>query len=208
MIITSIIVSAYLCIGIVLVFFGPLASRIKDEMQSFENKDLIDIATQQPVLSRKEKLYLVVISISVILLWSVFIIDQWWLKRQKAKKGESSNDSYKLPYMVQFDEACRLDPRLYFFKMGGAGVIECQSCHFKEEVISFIHGVDQHGDDFGRSGCQCMSCGKFTTLINTHIDFESTELTCECGGILSDQKPVFCPKCKWYEMKYVMSYIT
>ena len=160
------------------------------------------------VLSRKEKLYLVVISISVILLWSVFFIDQWWLKRQKATKGESSNDSYELPYMVQFDEACRLDPRLYFFKMGGAGVIECQSCHFMEEVTSHFHGVDQNGDLFGRSGCQCISCGKFTTLINTHIVFESTEPTCDCGGGLSDQKPVFCPKCKWYEMKYVMSYIT
>ena len=163
MMITSTIVSAYLCIGIVLVFFGPLASLIKDEMQSIENKDLIDIATQKPFLSGKEILYQVVISIGVILLWSVFIVDQWYLKRQKAKKGESSNKSYKLPYMVQFDEACRLDPRLYFFKMSGAGIIECQSCHFKEELISFIHGEDQHGDLFGRSGCQCMSCGKFTT---------------------------------------------
>ena len=206
--ITSTIVSAYFCIGLVLVFFGPLASLIKDEMLSIENKDLIDIDTQQPFLSRKEKMFQVVISIGVILLWSVFIVDQWWLKRQEAKEEEGSNDSYKLPYMVQFDEVCRLDPRLYFFKMGGAGVIECQSCHFREELISHIHGVDQHGDLFGRSGCQCTSCGKFTTLINTPIVFESTELTCECGGTLSDQKPVFCPKCKWYEMKYVMSYIT
>jgi hypothetical protein len=200
--IISIIISAYLCIGIALVFFGPLANCIKDEKQLIENRHLIDIDTQKPVSSWEKISFLVALSIGVILFWSVFFLDDWRLKIQEANNEEGSNDSNKMPYLAIFDETCCLDPRLYFFKMGGVGVIECQSCYFMEKVISFTHGAENH------SGCQCMSCGKFKNLTNAPLNIESMELTCECGGILSDQKPVFCPRCKQYKMKYVMSYIT
>ena len=197
--VTSIIFSIYFCIGISMLFFGPLAKRNKRERHL---TDLYQSVSQQPSAKWRVIGCHTFISISVILLWPVFIIDHFWLKRQKNIEN-ISNASNLPPYNAASDEAFRKDPRLYFFKMPGVGVLECNSCGLMQEVISSFHAVDEDGNSFGRSARQCMSCGKYTTLSSD----EPRDKVCECGGELSHEKPVFCTRCKSYELKYTMDYI-
>ena len=200
---TPIIVSSYFCIGIALVFFGPLAKRIKREYYLFDI-NYIDLATQQLAAPWKKISILILMSISIILLWPIFIIDHWWLERQE-KIDKVSNASNLPPYNAASDEACRKDPRLYFFKMGGVGVLKCQSCGLMQEVISHVHNhAIELENSWSCKGCQCMDCGKYTTLSSD----ESRDKVCECGGELSREKPVFCSRCKSYELKYRRDYIT
>jgi hypothetical protein len=90
---------------------------------------------------------------------------------------------------------------------GGAGTIHCNDCGYKEDVISFIHGIDENGASAdGSTGYQCQSCGKFQTL----DDFEVRNkcFICSCGGELDRDAPMFCPQCKSWNMDYKMNYIT
>ena len=93
---------------------------------------------------------------------------------------------------------------LYHLDMGGKGVISCNECDFKQEIVSFLHG-------FGKNpwicrGFQCQSCGKFHDIERIDGKYDKTE--CECGGILENENPLFCPVCKSHNMSYNMEYIT
>jgi hypothetical protein len=104
------------------------------------------------------------------------------------------------------------DTNLYFSHMGGAGTIHCLECSYQEEIISFIHGFDEKGHPaYGTKGLQCQSCGKFYSLnFDEQIEKRRQNIKsyCACGGILEDDKPIFCPQCNSRNVKYNMSYIT
>jgi len=88
--------------------------------------------------------------------------------------------------------------------MGGAGEISCRNCFYTENIVSFLHGFGH--DPWTKTGYQCQSCGKFHAIENDHkLD---TLPSCECGGELSREEPLFCPKCRSTNLEYNMHYIT
>jgi len=96
---------------------------------------------------------------------------------------------------------------LFFFCMGGHGEIRCSICGFSEEITSFTHGFGPNS--YCRTGYQCQSCGEFHMIENLAcVDFDSELIKCNCGGTLSRDNVIFCPKCKQKKMEYRMIYIT
>ena len=94
------------------------------------------------------------------------------------------------------------DPRLYYWRIGGAGIIRCQECDFEQSIISFLHGAN----NWNKTGYQCQNCGKFQEIENDLHG--STVKKCDCGGGLDREKPIFCPKCKTTNVYYDLTGIT
>ncbi|CCG53713.1 Protein of unknown function [Flavobacterium indicum GPTSA100-9 = DSM 17447] len=93
------------------------------------------------------------------------------------------------PYV---NELVLVDHRLTFSKMGSIGEFSCLKCYHTEMVASYTRLSE---------GYQCQSCGKF------HNIERSVELpTCNCGGELERNKPLFCPKCKSFSVKFSLKY--
>lgn len=103
----------------------------------------------------------------------------------------------------------RSDKYLFFWQMGGKGIISCSECDFKQTIVSFLHGFD-----WNNTGYQCQKCGKFHEIIydkeKTEREVSDSEETekCDCGGHLSRSEPVFCPNCKSTNVRYQMTLIT
>ena len=93
------------------------------------------------------------------------------------------------------------DKQLYYHIMGGQGTISCYDCGYKEDIVSFLHGVNN-----AVSGYQCQGCGSFQSLNDSQR--AAKPLTCSCGGELSRDKPIFCPQCKSKNMGYRCTIIT
>ena len=101
------------------------------------------------------------------------------------------------------------DYNLCLSHLGGAGRIICSDCGHTDNVISFIHGFDENGNcNDGLTGYQCQSCGEFHILSDTDMAEKERPFTCSCGGELSRDKSIFCPKCRSYNMDYLMNCIT
>jgi hypothetical protein len=94
------------------------------------------------------------------------------------------------------------DKQLYYHHMGGQGIISCYDCGYKEDIVSFLHGVND-----AAWGYQCQGCGSFHTL-NDSPQRAAKPLTCSCGEELSRDKPIFCPQCKSKNMGYRCTIIT
>jgi hypothetical protein len=96
---------------------------------------------------------------------------------------------------------------LKFFHIGGAGNFYCRSCQYEERIVSFIHG-----DYDAVVGYQCQKCGKFHNIESHSKEYHMVHivdpLVCECGGKLSRDEVLFCPKCKSKDTEYFMHYIT
>jgi|GEM_PF-2861408 len=93
------------------------------------------------------------------------------------------------------------DSGLFFHYMGGAGELYCKDCNYREEITSFMHGMNG-----SVSGVQCQSCGKLHAISNW-IE-EDKQTNCECGGMLSRDNAVFCPQCKSNKVRYEVYCIT
>jgi len=116
--------------------------------------------------------------------------------------------------MKEQNKSVALDNRLkdeiaegiWFHYMGGHGIIICKDCDHREEVTSFIHGINSSS-----SGFQCQGCGKLTSIKaggpGRANEYEEI-LECECGGSLKRDKVIFCPSCKSKKLTYQMQYIT
>lgn len=91
---------------------------------------------------------------------------------------------------------------LFFSKIGGMGYTECLDCNHQEEIVSFLHGFSKlHQIANPLVGMQCQSCGKFDSVS------EDIQISCDCGGMLSRDKALFCPKCKSKRLKYTPNII-
>ena len=93
------------------------------------------------------------------------------------------------------------DNRLYYWKMGGKVIISCVECDFDETIVSFLHGLS-----WTSSGYQCQKCGKFHAI--EHDMSNSKGKSCDCGGKLDRDKPIFCPNCISFNVTYHILYIT
>ena len=94
---------------------------------------------------------------------------------------------------------------LYFKDMHGGGVIRCHGCGYKGEIIGFTHGFDEPCPY--SEGNQCQTCGEFME-IDFLGDTRVSPNRCSCGGKLSREEPVFCPKCKARDVSYMLKYMT
>jgi hypothetical protein len=93
------------------------------------------------------------------------------------------------------------DKQLYYHHMSGQGTISCYDCGYKDEIVSFLHGVND-----AAWGYQCQSCVSFHTLNDSQR--AAKPLICSCGGELNRNKPIFCPHCKSKSMGYSCTVIT
>jgi hypothetical protein len=97
-------------------------------------------------------------------------------------------------------ETTEKDTYLYFWKIGGIGIIQCLDCNYQKEIVSFTHGLNT-----STTGLQCQLCGQFQSIKDWH---NNKQIHCSCGGILEREKKLFCPKCKSKKIQYNMSFIT
>ena len=99
----------------------------------------------------------------------------------------------------------RSDKYLFFWKMGGKGIISCSICDYKQTIVSFLHGFGENS--WANTGYQCQNCGKFQEIESYSEEIAKTAV-CDCGGHLSRREPVFCPNCKSTNVIYQMTLIT
>ena len=90
--------------------------------------------------------------------------------------------------------------------MGGAGTLHCNVCGYEEKIISFLHGFDDGPDSWHECGYQCQDCGKIIS-IERNLSLKKIP-TCDCGGEMSREEPLFCPVCKSFSLEYKMRIIT
>ena len=87
-----------------------------------------------------------------------------------------------------------------FSSMGGRGNLTCLDCGYKQQITSFLHGVNR----WYRAGYQCQTCGEITAIESN----DRWKTICRCGGKLSRKKELFCPQCKGTNLDYFMTLIT
>lgn len=97
---------------------------------------------------------------------------------------------------------------LFFKDIHGAGEIICIDCGFSQNMKGLLHSSPSLTTTTWYRGHQCQACGKFQTRSSTPQQREIIDLTCECGGMIEREKPVFCPMCKSLNVEYQIRYMT
>lgn len=107
---------------------------------------------------------------------------------------------------------------LTFEQISGAGVVYCEECGHKEQVIGFVHGA--YECEIGR---QCPQCHTFLAEHNRGTHYHTMGLFTEdclcpkCGAVVHAKGeewdkgrdiPLFCPQCHSHRLGYGMEYIT
>jgi hypothetical protein len=184
-------IASYLAIGVFLATVGPAGKVISDEVKRVSNPLLYAVNDQPPPSKNKILLLRVLLTIGMILLWSILI---WGVLKELKFQSEIEKDHIEKSV------------GLWFQRMGGCGSIHCQDCQHSEKVTSFIHGID-----ISHSGFQCQSCGKITSLTGGgrgKANQYKESLICDCGGKLDRDKVIFCPQCRSKNLAYFMEFIT
>jgi hypothetical protein len=190
-------------LGLVIRIIGPMASELNSTFMNNAWKKLFNLGfyslTSRPKLVRVLILE-VFLSTTVILFWPIFLL-LFLLNKKASKKIE--------------DEPIPINPEIeikYFYLDGmkspgsvGVGNLRCSDCLNEENISIATHSRDSNGDFLGNFGFQCQSCGLFEVITNP--DFEKT-YSCGCGGILSRDEKVFCPKCHSFRVEYRSRYLT
>jgi hypothetical protein len=97
---------------------------------------------------------------------------------------------------------------LFFKDCSGAGNFVCRECGFEQKITSHLHDLPSNlSQTTWTSGYQCQECGKFQARTSTPKK-RDIDLTCECGGQIDDEKPLFCPKCKSLDVEYHITFMT
>ncbi len=86
----------------------------------------------------------------------------------------------------------------------GQGKLLCAECGYKEPITVYFYNP---GEDESISTCwQCLKCGCITTIEDHRKGMSANNnplnLTCSCGGELSNAHKVFCPVCKSNSVSY------
>jgi len=181
-----ILLVSYISLGIISIIIGPVAGEINDLIRQIKTSTSNTKRTNQ-----KHKVIIAKITLGVFtilfypLLYPIIFHHLKSLRRQK-----------------QLDNVKLLDYRLFFFKISGSGVFSCNDCSFNQKIIAHLHGAK----GWQLSGCQCQTCGKFHKTENYSNNLERQK--CDCGGILERDNPIFCPKCRSFQVGYEMRIIT
>jgi hypothetical protein len=189
------VVAAYFAIGL-LVLLSPLGrAEIAKELRRVRGSAMERAVTGQAEPPQWKMIaFGTIITVGAVLLWPLLlshIVQQW--KRHKRERRE-------------WEE--RIAHGLEYSRMGGAGVIACEQCGYREEIVSFTHGLTSGPNASCTEGRQCLGCGKFHGVHRTGNPSVNPVPRCACGGELSRDHFLFCPKCHSTQLQYGMSYIT
>lgn len=114
------------------------------------------------------------------------------------------SDKYSPIYTIRWKyQRWRYSRHTFLENEIGGGIIECQECSHQEKIIVSIH--HQSDCDY-RLGYQCQKCGNHIALADP-FKYE-IQPKCDCGGKLSNKKPVLCSQCGSKEVIYYRTYLT
>lgn len=179
----------YLTIAVLSNTIGPLAKKVNSVVKETRSMTITRLINK-PNAKKREDLFIEIILRTLAILFFPILYISLLI------------EYFRFTYTPSWLKKELNDSRLYYWKMGGAGTIMCKDCDFKQDIVSFLHGVD----DWNRTGYQCQQCGKFLEIKNKlHL---SVVKKCDCGGDLNRKKPIFCPKCKTNNVTYDIRYIT
>lgn len=184
------LIIVYLAVGFLLNLIGPLAKMVNKKIKEIKEPSFADVLLERKPISK------------IKIVWAEFVLRIFIFL------------FYPVLYLIIFIDFVRPKPieietkdkvrdnLLYYWKMGGAGVINCNVCGFNQEIVSFLHGIES----WNNTGFQCQNCGKFHQIESDMSNSKGQK--CECGGTLEREKPIFCPKCKTTNVSYDLKYIT
>lgn len=133
--------TAYLVIGVILAFVGPL--RRKRQIES------LTAAAANPDASRSRLTYFnLAMVIGAIVLWPIFLAS--------VKRGPQPPE-----------EVWARRKELRFERLGGVGQILCKQCGYSIKIVSFEHA---HAESWCNTGYQCQVCGEFAAVENSAAD--------------------------------------
>jgi len=176
------VAGVYFFIGLLQLVWGPL------------KRDL-DVHDMTNVQKYKKSLFYAAISLSIVLLWVLFL-PTTLVENNRIKKIRLQTRGRQKESVLRYS------------KLGGRGEIFCRRCGFSEKIVSFMHGSSEAaaGKKWVRRGYQCQSCGKFSSADNGSISINFNK--CECSGILRSDAVLFCPICKECDLRYELEYLT
>lgn len=131
-----------------------------------------------------------IIHVAVVAAWPVFCVIAMFDARRMHQSIEQ--------------ESANKEQGLYFHLIGGTGGIRCNACGHEEGITSFLHWLGPEAKDTV-TGFQCQACGRFDEVRNASL---TTKERCRCGGGLSRDKVIFCPKCKSRDLRFLPGIIT
>lgn len=149
----------------------------------------------------------------VIFMFGISRITEYQEARKIKQKFLAKRQELLAKYGISPDEHY-----LCFSMMGGVGVIVCEECGHKEEIVSFVHGFCH-----SVTGRQCPKCYAFSKEQNvsdndySYGKSESDFLCPHCGTVIrkkeesmikDNDKPLFCPKCHSHKLVYHCEYMT
>ena len=177
----------YLTIGLLSNVIGPVANRLNKTIKETRSAKITRLINK-PAAKKREDLFIeVMLRILTILFFPVVYV---------ALLIEFFRFKFQWPWLYSMSK----DNRLYYWRMGGCGKIQCLECNFEQDIVSFLHGVNKN-----ITGYQCQECGKFHEIHN-RSPFSLIK-KCDCGGELDREKPIFCPICKSNNVVYNFKYI-
>ena len=140
------------------------------------------------------------IVILLVLLWPIIIIaiiaDRLKIKREPLEDE----------LLADLEDEAYDAKGIRYSNMGGMGDISCRDCGFSEGIISFTHGYTE-GHECCNTGLQCLDCGKFTDVFDSGNLPKKPTPSCDCGGKLSRDHCLFCPRCRSTNLVYRMGII-
>jgi hypothetical protein len=200
--------------GILINIFGKSAETFRIEFRKMWDQ-LSDLPEKESHLIQRFKIFAIVLIIRLLLaaffpvVLVIHVIDHF----RVIKRGNSfvpfDDETIQAKIKKEREEKKKavIDNRsfLYFKNTFGGGIIRCPGCGYEEEINGSTHGFGDPVEFF--DGYQCQICGKFHTV--TICGNENIILyKCDCGGELSRDKPIFCPKCKARDVSYQWTYMT
>lgn len=189
----------YVFVGVALVTIGSFGKSLRMEVERMRGKSLpalLLLDQSEPAPSApiaKIVAFVSVMSVVAIAIWPILLISEFKSKKLGLFRGR------KFRFMGK-----TFMPRgtgLMFTSIGGAGKIVCSDCGYSAKIVCFLHGTENC-----TTGYQCQFCGQFVQVNDSQSDVVGK--LCQCGGTLSRQEELFCPRCRSRNVDYLMEYIT
>jgi hypothetical protein len=207
------LLAVYCVIGLAVVRVGPVRRSIDRQVDNLRGNELANSIAYE-LTGRKAPSEGRLLAFRLVMCFVAALLWPWPLVsvlREEAREAKELKEWQK-------EGEQRRTAGLDFGQMAGGGEISCGDCGFREDIVSFTHGRTVDGEECCDEGRQCLSCGKFATVhvegvkfvvfydLDEHARVSST--TCQCGGQLSRDQVLVCPRCRSKNLQYSMGYIT
>jgi DNA-directed RNA polymerase subunit M/transcription elongation factor TFIIS len=185
------ILLTYMAFGLLTNIIGPLASKMREDYDLSKPADRILSDDRFSLKSHLLLRFLVFLVYPII--YMEYLYSYW--KEQKA---------------IQPTNVVKTG--LFFHQMKGSGRVSCTNCGFNQRLTVSMRN-DKNANILNVQGSQCQNCGRFKEVSSAQSAFSTVKnvsnatLTmetegCECGGTLSRDRVVCCPRCKSENMSY------